>query len=393
MAGRAPIRVRHPWVSRHYSRMLSAEPERPGPRRPYAFTLGTIGVGALAVVLVALPYKAFDLDRYFVPKELVLHLTALLATVGAIVALGNGMGRRGGPAISLTRADTLLAAFLVLSGASALFAPNGWLAARALAVSVSGALLFWVSQALARAGRARLLMAMATAAVTAASITALLQVYGVESELFSLNRSPGGTLGNRNFVAHLAAIGIPTLIVVVLRARRIGSAALGTLCVIVASAALVLSRSRGAWVATALAIVSILPAVWRAWQVTRAQSTLRDGPRPVASRASRGTSGAGATSDRTSSGPSVAGRSVLVVTAAALGVAAAVTLPNSLNWRSPSPYLDSVLGVTNFREGSGHGRLVQYANTLKLSITPNMVRPASRSRIPRPALKMSLSAA
>ena len=33
--------------------------------------------GAIATVLVALPYKAFDLDRYFVPKELALHLTAL----------------------------------------------------------------------------------------------------------------------------------------------------------------------------------------------------------------------------------------------------------------------------------------------------------------------------
>lgn len=336
--------------------MHSAEPGHPGPRRPYGLVVATIGAGALAVVLIALPYKAFDLDRYFVPKELVLHLTALLATVGALVALGYGTGGRGRrPVVSLTRADTLLAAFLILSAASTLFAANEWLAARALGISISGALLFWVAQGAARAGRATVLMGALAGAVTLAAVTELLQVYGVESELFSINRSPGGTLGNRNFVAHLVAIGLPTLIAVVLRARRMGSVALGALATTLTAAALVLSRSRGAWVATALAILSILPAAWRAYRMNDESPPIR--------------SGRNFSSDVAPSGASVARRTALILTAAAIGVAGAVTLPNSLNWRSPSPYLDSVLGVTNFREGSGHGRLVQYANTLKLSIT------------------------
>ena len=52
---------------------------------------------------------------------------------------------------------------------------------------------------------------------------------------------------------------------------------------------------------------------------------------------------------------------------AALGAAAAILLPNALNWKSDSPYLDTMTGVVNYREGSGHGRLVQYGTSLKLA--------------------------
>ena len=43
-------------------------------------------VGALAVVLLSLPYKAFDLDRFFVPKELALHATAAITGLIVLVA-------------------------------------------------------------------------------------------------------------------------------------------------------------------------------------------------------------------------------------------------------------------------------------------------------------------
>jgi len=51
-----------------------------------------------------------------------------------------------------------------------------------------------------------------------------------------------------------------------------------------------------------------------------------------------------------------------------LGIAA-VVLPNSLNWRSRSPYLDSVVGMVDYHEGSGHGRVVQYLKTLRLAFS------------------------
>jgi O-antigen ligase len=48
-------------------------------------------------------------------------------------------------------------------------------------------------------------------------------------------------------------------------------------------------------------------------------------------------------------------------------VIASLTLPNALEWKSDSPYLDSVRGVVNYKEGSGAGRGVQYRNSLRLA--------------------------
>ena len=40
--------------------------------------------------------------------------------------------------------------------------------------------------------------------------TGLIQAYGlITSDLTSTTRAPGGTFGNRNFLAHLTAIGLP----------------------------------------------------------------------------------------------------------------------------------------------------------------------------------------
>lgn len=49
------------------------------------------------------------------------------------------------------------------------------------------------------------------------------------------------------------------------------------------------------------------------------------------------------------------------------GVILALVLPNRLNWKSDSPYLDSVRGVVAYNSGSGAGRLVQYRNTLHMA--------------------------
>ncbi len=328
--------------------------------RASAIGLAALALGAPAVVLAAVPYKAFDLDRYFVPKELVLHATALAAVIAVIVSADPAGSWR--PKLALARTDTLLLTFLVLGVISAALAPNGWLASRALAISISGIALFWVSQYLARLGRGQALLVLISGAVTLAAITTLLQAYGVESEFFSINRSPGGTLGNRNFVAHLAAIGAPSLLVATLRARRTIGVLLGALAAVPFAAAIVLSRSRGAWVAVALALVSVLPIALRAWRLAQERAGSNDahsrsGSRETVSLARRLGSGR------------LARRTAMLLLAALVGAAAAVTVPNVLKWRSTSPYLDSVLGVTNYRGGSGHGRVVQYVNTGRLAVT------------------------
>src|SRR5512146_771161 len=191
-----------------------------------------IQLGAIAVVLMALPYKAFDLDRYFVPKELVLHIAA-----GAAALLLIGGLRR----VTLNVIDVLLIAFLVVSVISSLFAINLWAAERTLAISFAGAALFWSASALRRAGLVRPLIIAVTIAIVLGAVASLAQAYGIESEYFSLNRIPGGTFGNRNFVAHLCAIGLPVVVLVALTARPGFGSIFGGAAMAIVAAALVLS--------------------------------------------------------------------------------------------------------------------------------------------------------
>ena len=89
--------------------------------------------GVILAVVVALPYKIFELDRYFVPKELVLHVAALLVAIVLLTRLRS---------LSFDLVDGLLALFVLWSVASAIFATNYWLAQRSLGLTVSGVVIF-----------------------------------------------------------------------------------------------------------------------------------------------------------------------------------------------------------------------------------------------------------
>lgn len=283
--------------------------------------------GIILVIVAALPYKIFELDRYFVAKELILNGAALLIAV-LLVA------RRGSLWFDL--ADGLLAVFLTWSAASALFATNHWVAQRSLAVTVSGAVIFWGARYAAERGMYRpILVAVAIAAVCAAAF-ALAQAYGLETEYFSANRAPGGTLGNRNFVAHIAVIGLPSVVWCTVTARRPLGALLGSLGAAVLAAALVLSRSRAAWLAIAVSVIILfipMLASRRYWR-----------------------------------GGNVGGRFARLSLAAAIGAMASIALPNTLNWKSESPYLDSARAVVDYKRGSGRGRVAQYRNSLSMAL-------------------------
>jgi O-antigen ligase len=286
-----------------------------------------IQAGVVLAVVVALPYKLFELDRYFVPKELVLHAVALVI---AIVLLT----RR--ESLSFDVADGLIAFFLMWSAASALFATNYWLAQRALGVSVSSAIVFWGAKSTGDRGFYRPLLIAAAFAAVLTAVLSLAQAYGVETEYFSTNRAPGGTFGNRNFVAHIAVIGLPSLVWCTVTARRPNGALLGSIGAAFLAAALVLSRSRAAWLAVAAcAIILFVPM--------------------LASR-------------KYWAGGLVGGRFARLVLAAAIGGMAALVLPNTLNWSSESPYLDTARGVIDYKKGSGRGRLAQYENSLHMAL-------------------------
>ncbi len=283
-------------------------------------------IGAITVVLAAAPYPIFDLDRFFAPKELVLHAVTL-----ALVLLSLRRVKK----LELSRIDLLLALYLSLSFVSALFAADHWLSTRALAITLSGAGVFWVSRAAADTGARRTIVTAAAAAAVIGAAASLAQAYGLTSDLFSLNRVPGGTLGNRNFMAHLAVIGAPALMLATIKARRSWSAASGAAGLAIIAAALVLSRSRAAYLGLAAGAGMLAFGFWLArglWHDPKTELRIKT-----------------------------------LVLAAALGVLAALILPNTLEWKSDSPYLDTVTGMVNYHKGSGHGRIVQYGRTLRLA--------------------------
>lgn len=283
-------------------------------------------LGALLVVLIAVSAPLFDLDRYQVPKELVLHAAAFGA---ALLALREA--RR----LPISLVDLLLIGYGLLTIVSAFGAINPWLGFRAVGVTWAGLALFWTARGIARAGLARPLLATLAFAITVGAATGLLQAYGVELPFDTARRAPGGAFGNRNFMAHLTAIGVPLLVYLTLDSRARIAPYVGAAGLAISSAALLLSRSRAAWLAVTAGIVLLLvEGVW--------------------------ISGLGRDSR-------IRGRLLALAASAALGVAAAVLIPNVLEWRSDNPYLESLVGVANFREGSGRGRLVQYGNTLHMA--------------------------
>ena len=292
-------------------------------------------MGLIAITLAVVPFKLFELDRYFVPKELVLHTTAALVLVFSVRALW----RAKTPVVDLT--DLLLAGFLVWSTLSALFATNYWLAQRALTLSVSSAILFWGARALGAAGMHHALLGGAALAGVLGAGTALLQVYGVQSDYFSLNRAPGGTFGNRNFVAHYSAIALPALVYCALTARRMLTVRATVVGVALVAGTLVLSRSRAAWLAVAVTVAAVsLPLLMsrRYWD-----------------------------------GLPVVRRLLHLGLAAAIGVALAIFIPNRLNWNSQSPYLDSARAVVDYSSGSGRGRVAQYRHSMAMALANPVV--------------------
>ena len=273
-----------------------------------------------------MPGAVFELDRYLVPKELVLHVAAFGS---ALLALRHV--RR----IPVATVDLPLAGFALLSVVSAGFATNPWLALRATGVTLAGFALFWTTRAIARAGLSRPLLATLAFATVLGAATGLLQAYGLELPFASPRRAPGGSFGNRNFMAHLTAIGLPLLAFLTIESRSRAAPILGPLGIAISAAALLLSRSRAAWLAVAAGLTIFLiegilvSGLWRDARIRR--------------------------------------RIAAALGAATAALVLALALPNTLEWRSDSPYLETLAGVANFREGSGRGRLIQYQNSLRMT--------------------------
>ncbi len=298
----------------------------PAPSRPLLSVLIAliVGLGAVAVVLAVAQSAVFDLDRFAVAKE-----TAFLGA--GLIAMGL-MAIRA-ERIEFGVAEVCLAAFTAWSVVAAALATNHWLAARSLGLTLGGLALFFSARFAAERGARPLLIGLLVLAVVGGGLTGLAQAYGWSSTWLADTRAPGGTLGNRNFLAHLMVLGIPLagwLLATASNRVVVGLSGLATSAMI---AAVVLSRSRAAWVGFAATAV-----------ITIVVGAFSRGARPRLPR----------------------GRVTALAVALLIGAGAALVVPNELEWRSTSPYRDSLRDVLNYREGSGRGRLIQYRNSLEL---------------------------
>jgi O-antigen ligase len=295
-------------------------------RWPLRAAAHVLGIGLAIAVLIALPVAPSDLDRHQFPKETVVHLAVFLAVVLA----------RPWPPVGASRALRVAALGLVTwSVVSALGATNPWLAFRATAITLTGVAALFTARHVAAHGGAGVLLGWAAVAAGLGAMTGLAQAFGMAHPFFAELRAPGGTFGNRNFLAHLGAVALPMLCLLLLGGRRRMLVVIAGLAIVVISAALVLTRSRAGWLAAATGIGAMTLAIL---------SARRRAGLPLPTRR-------------------VGWLGLLVVT----GLTAAITLPNSLEWRSDSPYADTLGNLTNFREGSGRGRLLQYQNSLELA--------------------------
>ncbi|MEX1256300.1 MAG: O-antigen ligase family protein, partial [Gemmatimonadota bacterium] len=286
-------------------------------------SLEILALGMCLTVVTFLQFPTLGADNFILTKLLVLTVFGPAAAVFRLTETRDHPGER---------ADVLLLFILLLAVLSSTQAVNSWYAIAATGSLLASVLLFWVSRSLAASGFRETLLLVVVGAVGIVLATALLEAY---TGLQLSTRQPGGTVGNRNRMAHLLVMGLPTLALLTARVRgRWGLMALMSTWGIVGMA-LALSRTRAAWVALgALLFVAML--------LTACRMLLRK-PLPAPSTQRR-----------------LAGSFILLC----LGGGVAAVAPNSLNWTSATPYRDSISSLLDHRSGSGAGRLVEYANTV-----------------------------
>jgi putative inorganic carbon (hco3(-)) transporter len=285
-----------------------------------------LGVGMIVCVLAIVPSSATGICLCNAPKELVLELVGL----GSIALLALYCSR-----IRVDLVDLLLALFLICSIISGGFAaPDRWEALRAVGISVAGVAIFWSSRVMAKSGRRRQLLDLAALAVVLLAATVILDALGFNYGL-SVTR-PAGTLGDRNSAAHFLALGMPLLF---LQAFETGSAwrhrlALSSLLIV--GAALLLTRSRAAWLAvlSGMLLIAILLGL----------TPQRFHPSLTTTRVMR------------------------AMAALVAGLILGLYLPTQLHWRAAHPYLESFENLAESNSGSGRVRLNQYHDSLLMLI-------------------------
>jgi putative inorganic carbon (hco3(-)) transporter len=297
-----------------------------GAIRSFRIVSWLLRVGMIVCVLAIIPSQATGICLCNAPKELVLELIGL----GSIALLVLYCSR-----IRVDSVDLFLALFLIFSIISGGFAaPDRWEALRAVGISVAGVAIFWSSRVIAKSGRRRELLDVAALAVVLVASTVVLDALGFNFGL-SVTR-PAGTLGDRNSAAHFLALGMPLLLLQSFKTESAWRQRLALSSLVIVGAALLLTRSRAAWLAVlsgTLLIAILLGLTPRRFH------------------------------------PSLTGTRVMhAMTALVAGLILGLCIPTQLHWKAAHPYLESFENLAESNSGSGRVRLNQYHDSLLMLI-------------------------
>jgi hypothetical protein len=236
--------------------------------------------------------------------------------------------------LAIDRTDLLLVLFTLVSILSGTFAASdNFEATQAIGLTISGIAVFWSARHLARLGQRQPLLDAVAIAIILVSATVLLDAFGYGPD-FPYGRSQG-TQGNRNWAAHLLALGMPLLTLQSLGGQTGKRRIVGLCALMVAAAALVLTRSRAAWIAAALG--TGFPLILQLAGSRRLNASAST-PRACAA-----------------------------LGAMVAGLILAVMLPTQLRWSSESPYLDTIENLTVHDRGSGLIRMQQYSRSMAMA--------------------------
>ena len=267
--------------------------------------LVSVFAAVVAGLLAVLPLHTDSFDRYHLTREALL----LVFCVPIVASLRTAR---------FDRIDAWALAFSAASVVSATVAENAWAASRAVALTVAATVLFMgVRRLTPRSRRTLRLAALALVAVVA--LIALAESHGIVTGLSGRGRAPGSLMGQRNAVAHVAILALPLALAGQASFATIRGRA-SAIAVLVLTAAIVVSRCRGAYLALPIVVAVGL---WRA--------------------------------------PRRSAVGLALVAGVALGL-----LPNRLEWRSRSPYADSLSSIVDLGNPSVHGRLTQWRRTLSM---------------------------
>jgi hypothetical protein len=281
-----------------------------------------IGVVASVLAVVRMGGVAF----YDGPKELVANLIGLTTASLCLMSARSA---------SIDRTDLFLGVFVAVSIVSAAFgATDRWEALRAVGLTLSGAAVFWCARYLAGSGEREPLLDAVAIAVVLVAVTIFIDAFGYGLE--SPHASARGTQGNRNWAAHLLALGMPLLALQSLAGQTAKRRIVSLGAIVVCAGALVLTRSRAGWIAAVLG--TGVPLI-----ILAAYSLM-----------SRGLSS-----------PARCGAALGALLA---GIVLGVSVPTHLKWTSSSPYLESAMDIAAYNQGSGRARLKQYGRSLAMAV-------------------------